>query len=310
MMRILFLHVVALLSLVPNLNDNVSLEYKFRPGDEYEYVQISKQNAIQNLPGMGEMKMDGRLGGTMLMKIKNVDANGSARIETQYTKLEIVTNSFLASMNMNSDGPQEEDGNKVMRSMTRKPFYFTLTKTGKVENVEGVENLYSGLSSLQLDDEVVDKTRKTLQQTINDKSVKTLLENGFISYPAKNVAAGDKWNTSSVQAVNFQMTINNTWSLRQVENGIANITAEGKIATTDKAKVNNLVNGMKSKSDLSGTQNLDGKVDVKNGWPTQVKILSDLKGTMTLLAGGFIPQDMEIPMSVNIETTYTIVKKK
>lgn len=288
----------------------VSLQYKFKTGDEYEYVQRSKQNAVQNLPGMGEMKMDGALGGTMILKIKTVDEKGTARIETHYTKLKMVTNSFIMSMSMDSDGSQEEDGNKIMKAMTGKTFFFSLTKTGKVESVEGVENLYSGLGSIGVDDDVVTKAQKTLKQTINDKSIKTLLENGLVSYPEQAVKTGDSWNTSSVQAVNFPMTIDNTWSLKSSDGSVATIACDGTLKTIDKEKINNLVNGMKSKSDLNGTQTINGKVDVKSGWPKEVKILSDLKGTMTLLAGGLIPQDMEIPMTVKIETEYTIVKKK
>jgi hypothetical protein len=289
---------------------DLTLQYKFRAGDEYEYIQVSKQDAVQTLPGMGEMKMDGTLGGTMLLKIKSVDSNGSARIESQYSKLKMITNSFIMSMSMDSDGSQEEDGNKIIRSLTGKTFFFTLTKTGAVENVEGVENLYSGLGSLGLDKGVVAKTRKALQQTINDKSVKTLLENGFVSYPEKAIKTGDKWNTSSVQAVNFPMKIDNTWSLTNADANIANISCEGNLETIDKEKINNLVNGMKSKSDLNGTQKMNSQVDIRSGWPKEVKILSDLKGKLTLMAGGFIPQDMEVPMTVKIETNYTIVKKK
>lgn len=306
-MKVLAFTVIAL---ILSASPEVNLRYKFSVGDEYEYVQVSKQNAIQNLPGMGEMKMEGMLGGTMLMKIKSVDERGSARIETQYSKLKMVTNSFILSVSMDSEGSQDEDGNKIMKAMTGKTFFFNLSKTGSVEKVEGVENLYSGFSSLNLEDEFVTKTKKTLQQTINEKSIKTLLENGLLSYPEKSVKTGDKWNTSTVQAVNFPMNIDNTWSLKDSDGRTATVLSDGKLTTIDKDKVNNLVNGMKSKSDLAGTQTLSGKVDITSGWPKQIKIISDLKGTMTLLAGGLIPQDMAIPMTIKIETDYTIVKKK
>lgn len=292
-----------------HVQGQVTLQYKFKTGDEFEYVQRSKQNAVQVLPGMGEMKMDGALGGTMHLKIKSVDEKGTARIEAQYSKLKMVTNSFIMSMSMDSEGSQEEAFNKIMKAMTGKPFFFSLTKTGKVENVEGVENLYSGLGSLELDSDVVSKAQKTLKQTINDKSVKTLLENGLVTYPDQALKTGDSWNTSSIQSVNFPMTIENTWSLKSSEAAGAVVSCQGTLKTIDKEKVNNLVNGMKSKSDLNGNQNMTANVDVKTGWPKEVKILSDLKGTMTLLAGGMIPQDMEIPMTVKIETDYAIRKK-
>ena len=106
------------------------------------------------------------------------------------------------------------------------------------------------------------------------------------------------------------MRIENTWSLTNADKDHATISGDGHLTTIDKEKVNNLVNGMRSKSDLSGTQKTTSQVDLKSGWPKEVKILSDINGKLTLLAGGLIPQDMDVPMTVKIETNYTISKKR
>jgi hypothetical protein len=66
---------------------------------------------------------------------------------------------------------------------------------------------------------------------------------------------------------------------------------------------------MKTKSDLSGRQMTKSKVDIKTGWPVELKALSEIKGTMILLAGGPIPEDMTVPMEITSESTFTIVKK-
>ena len=70
-----------------------------------------------------------------------------------------------------------------------------------------------------------------------------------------------------------------------------------------------LPGGLKAKTALSGKQAMKSKIDVKSGWPTKMDVLSELKGTMTLLAGGMIPEDMDVPMEILSETSYTITKK-
>jgi hypothetical protein len=69
-----------------------------------------------------------------------------------------------------------------------------------------------------------------------------------------------------------------------------------------------LPNGIKAKTNLSGKQSTKSKVDTKNGWPTETKVLSEIKGTLTLLAGGVFPSDMEVPMEIVTESTFLITK--
>jgi hypothetical protein len=79
--------------------------------------------------------------------------------------------------------------------------------------------------------------------------------------------------------------------------------------TTDKEKTINLPGGIKAKSDLAGRQASKSTVDVKTGWPTTLEVLAEIKGKMTLLAGGMIPEDMDVPMEILSESSFTITKK-
>jgi hypothetical protein len=105
------------------------------------------------------------------------------------------------------------------------------------------------------------------------------------------------------------MAIENTWSVVSLSSSEANLYADGVYSTMDKEKTFNLPGGLKAKSDLSGKQAVKSTVNAKTGWPSKQVLLVELKGTMTLLAGGMIPQDMEVPMEILSETTYTITRK-
>ncbi len=90
---------------------------------------------------------------------------------------------------------------------------------------------------------------------------------------------------------------------------MATLEAQGQLTTVDKEKVTTLPNGIRSKVDLGGRQVIVGKVNLKTGWPTEIKVLSDIQGKMTLLAGGMISSDMDIPMVISTESVYMITKK-
>jgi hypothetical protein len=66
---------------------------------------------------------------------------------------------------------------------------------------------------------------------------------------------------------------------------------------------------MKAKMDLQGKQATKNTINAKTGWPNTVETLSELKGKMILLAGGPIPEDMEVPMEIVTESKTTITKK-
>jgi hypothetical protein len=152
-------------------------------------------------------------------------------------------------------------------------------------------------------------TKQTFQQTLSEENLKAMLEAGFINYPTTKVNAGASWKSTSSVAINFAMKSENTWSLKSIEGTQASIESDGILTNSDVTKIMALPNGLKAKTDLSGKQVTKSKVDVKNGWPVETKVLSEIKGTLTLLAGSMLPSDMEVPMEIITESTFTIIKK-
>lgn len=287
--------------------DDIKFTYSFKAGDTYDYVSTSKQTILQSIPGMGDVTTEASTEGAMKFKVAELTPSG-AKIESRYVRLKINTKSSIVNMNMDSEGPADDTQNKILKSMMNKPFFFVLSKTGQVEKVEGVDNMFSGLESLGLDQATVEAAKKSMQQSINENMLKASLESAFVNYPDKKVKPSDTWTTASTMNVNFSLATNSTWTFKKVEGNVASIDCDGTVTTSDKEKIANLPNGLKSKSDLTGRQVMAAKVDVKSGWPTEIKTLSEIKGKMILLAGGMLPTDMEVPMEIQSEGTTTIKK--
>jgi hypothetical protein len=286
---------------------DVKLQYHFKAGDQYNWSQDTKQKLKQSVAGM-EQESENLYQGDYVLKVVEVK-DGVAKLEASFTRLKTSSKSLMGENNMDSEGPSDKMENKIFQSMLNKPFFIYLSNSGAVEKIEGAQNLWSGFEALEVDAARKKLIRETLQMMLGEEALKSSFQSSFIPYPDKKVGQGDKWTSSQDVVMNFVMSIESNWNVVSIASGVADVSGEGVYKTTDKEKILNLPGGMKAKSDLGGRQAVKTKVDVKTGWPSKQEILVELKGTMLLLAGGMIPQDMEIPTEIVSETTYLVTKK-
>lgn len=285
---------------------DVKLEYTFNVGDSFQMDQDSKQTITQEIMGMGEVVVNVSIGGGMSFKVVERTPTG-AKLEVAYTSLKMITKSPMGDQIMDSESTDAEQS-KMMKALTNKPFFIYMNKRGKIEKAENIDNLYSGFKDLGFDDATLENVKKAMQQTLGENAIKASLQMAFVTYPEKPLAVGGSWKDVLSGGMNFPLNIENTWKLSAIDGGVASLEADGNVVTTDKEKEFS-VNGMKAKSDLSGQQAMKSKVNTTTGWPTELKVLSEIKGNMTLLAGGMLPTDMEVPMQISTESTFTIKKK-
>lgn len=283
----------------------LKMQYTFKVGDQYTWQQDTKQTIKQSVMGM-EQVVDNLYSGSFQLKVTELTASG-AKIEAQYTRIKNATKSPMGETVMDSEGSQETTENKVFKALTNKAFFIFMDKRGQIEKMEGVDNLWSGLGEVGLDEATQNAMKQSLQQFMSESALKSSFEQVFITYPDKSVAKGDAWSQSAEMPLN--MNVKNTWSVAEMSATTADLTGDGIYSTADTEKTMDLPGGLKAKTSLSGKQAMKSKIDVKSGWPTKMDVLSELKGTMTLLAGGMIPEDMDVPMEIVSETTYTITKK-
>ena len=190
-----------------------------------------------------------------------------------------------------------------------KPFTVTANKFGEIVNVEGAENLWSDMSSINLDDRDAATAKQTLEQFMDNSALKSNIEQAMVRYYESKVKEGDKWNSMTELPMDFPIKVDNSWSLISLSGGTAKVNADGIFTTTDKERTIELPNGIKAKVDLNGAQQLKSTVNVKTGWATDLLIHSELKGRMILLAGGMLPENMDVPMEIVTDTSYKIAKK-
>ncbi len=283
------------------------LQYSFKKGDTYEWSQ--SRSVKQHIAGQGfDQNSETIEKANALVKITELTHTG-AKFEMEYTKLS--TSNTQASQQMDSEGDTTKNlPNKIMQAMKGRKFNFTLTKDGTIESIENVENLWAGLTAANgFNEAQVVPLKQSLENSFSKNSIKTNLEAGMIKYPEHKIKVGLTWSTKNEIGTPIPLKTENVWTLESAEDPAAVVVGDGQIATTDTTKVITLPQGIKATTNFKGRRVAKSHVNINTGWPETCKVYAEQNGSMILLAGGQIPEDMKMQMEVSIESEYSIKKK-
>jgi hypothetical protein len=287
---------------------STTLEYKFKAGDTYEWKQSTQQSMKQTVPGAGEMNTDTKTETGLIIKILEKTPTG-AKAEVILPKIKVETKSaMIGNITLDSDGDQSVDFNKILKSITTTVVIAYISKSGAVEKFEGVEKFQENLASLGLGEATKPMAKQIADQFTSQGSLKSNLEQALIQYPSGKVSIGDTWKTTTAAPLNIPIRIENTWKLSAIESKTASIENDGLVMTSDSDKEFS-ANGFRAKANMTGRVAAKSKADLQTGWPQEIKLISEMKGTITVLAGNGIPQDMEIPTEIVTESQQTVAKK-
>jgi hypothetical protein len=296
---------IAFSSFIASAQKEYKLQYAFKKGDTYEWSQSASLK--QHVAGPGfDQNNETTVTANALMKVTELTAKG-AKFEIEYTKLS--TKNPQATMDSEGDTTKNLP-NKIMWAMKGKKFNFTLEKDGTVASIENADNLWSGLTATNgFKETEVTSMRQILENSFGKNSIKSSLEAAMIKYPEHKIKVGITWNNKIETGAPIPLKTENTWTLESAEDPAAVVVGDGLIVTTDTTKVITLQQGLKATTNFKGRRVVKSHVNLTTGWPETCKAYAEQKGSMILLAGGQIPEDMKMQMEVSTESDYTIKKK-
>lgn len=284
----------------------IQLKYQFKSGDQYSWVQFKKQSVKQSIMGM-DHEMHNNMHSEYLLKVVDV-AEQTARIEAQFVKIKTNSRSIIGQMNMDSEGPAELTETRLIKSVIGKSFFVSISGTGKITKLEGLENLTGDLDKIVLDNQQQELMVAMLRQFLSEGALKANFKEVFIEYPQEKLKLGDKWTTKIQPGLNFPIMLENTWSLAEILPANVNLAGEGVITTADKESTIDFAR-IKAKADLSGKQVVKTNINLKTGWPYKQDATAELNGTMRVAGGGMIPADMDIPVQVFYKSTHVVKRR-
>ena len=165
----------------------------------------------------------------------------------------------------------KEDQLKMMwtinRALTGNKLNMKMDKSGKVISITGFDPIYkkvSAATSLMIKDpKQKDGFITNFKQNFDEKILKDQFTKNLSIIPAKGIKVGDKWNISENASADGKVKLTTYYTLKNVDNGVAEITVNGGIPLKSEKKVADGVTHTVS-SELS--QNGIIKFDQNSGW--------------------------------------------
>lgn len=281
------------------------LSLHLQQGKAYKQLTNSNVTIDQQVQGQ-QMKISMEIKGSMTYKVTAVTATGY-NMDVQYDSLSLSMQMPQGTMNFSSEKNDATDiFSSVLKSMKNKPFQVTMTTKGKITEVKNIDKLFESMfaNSPQLPEQQKAQMKAQLVRSYGEDAFKGNVEMTMAIYPDKPVATGDTWVIENKQKSGMPVEITTTYTYKANEANDYLITGDSKIETSDPDQfVEN--NGMQMKYNMDGTMTSEIRVDKATGWVREANLKQEMQGTTTIKANAQMPNDMEIPMTMHNDMTFT-----
>ncbi|TRX63270.1 DUF6263 family protein [Carboxylicivirga sp. M1479] len=296
--------IVAVILLSLNVSAQTSLRYKLKVGETYRLKQMTTQGIEQNISGMTQT-IKNTFGSDITVAIKGKTGNvysADMKFESMVFKME----SAMMNMSYDSNDASADATNPLNKSfdlMVGHTFQLKFDDRGNIEEVKGFEEVAQKLVTVFGDNpQQAEMMKSTLSGQFSDDNMKHTLANMFIVYPEDKVKVGTKWTTKT--KLMQPITINNTfnYNVDVVSKEAVKLSGSGTMATEEGLSKEQM--GMVQHFDLNGELSFTADINVKTGWPNEIKMLQKLDGNVAIESPQ-LPAPMEMPMKITSESTYT-----
>jgi hypothetical protein len=304
-MKNIFTLILGVILLTSCQAKSIDLKFNLEKGKEYKQVTSSKISIIQEINGQ-KINMGMTLNGNMTFLVKAVNSN-NYNMDVKFTQLSMAMQMPQGTVEFSSEKNDANDiFSSILSAMKNKAFSITMSKSGKVLDVNKVDFLWEAAINefKQLSDIQKQQIKAQIVKAYGAKALKGNIEMVTAIYPNKSVNKGDQWtvNTQLESGMSANMTTNYEFS--DLTSEYAFIKGNSTIKTANKEAYVN-TNGMPMKYDLTGTMLSEIKVDKNTGWILEAKMNQEIKGDAIIKENPQLPNGMKIPMTMKSEMLIT-----
>ena len=167
-----------------------------------------------------------------------------------------------------------------------------MNKNGKVISITGFDAIYkkvnAAASSIIKDEKTRQGFLENFKQNFDEKMLKDQFSKNLSFFPAKGVKIGENWSVSENASPDGKVKLTTNYTLKNVKDGIAEISVNGGIPKkSDKKSQNGVTHSMSTELSQNGTI----KFDQNSGWiksqnigvnTTQKESISDGKKSQSM----------------------------
>jgi hypothetical protein len=258
-----------------------------------------KQNISQKMMGM-DIAMQQLMAFDYEMTITSVGKN-EIQAQMTFKNITYMVDSPYMKMEYDTKNPKQ-DANEIDRFMTKmlnavigKTMEVKMQPDGTVTSISGMDAIAQAMAQAAGTEngQIAAQIGATLTQQIDDKMLKSTLEQSFKIYPSKPISKDESWDVPlSLNMGGAAASVKTKYKLKDVKN---------KKAYIDMSSVIEMQPGNGTK--LSGTMTGSMVMDTATGMPESSEVAQDFDGTISV-------NGAEMPMKIQSTVKYTIKKTK
>lgn len=280
-------------------NKEIELKLNLEKGKTYTQTTNAEMSIKQTINGM-PVDMSTTINGSITHEVKDIQ-NSVYNIILKYNDLKMGMKTPFGSMEMDS---KDKNPNNIMAQFLSnfigQPIYLKLNNIGKIEEISGVDSIYSKIFSVfknKIPEVEITKIVNQLKQNFGEESLKYNLELYYSIYPKNKVKKNDTWTSKVVLNSSMKMIVNSTYTLTEISRDYVVIKGKSDMVS-DKNETFNL-NRMQIIYDMKGTMDSEYKLDLKTGWIIDGTIKQNLKGEALTKSIENTNSKMKIGMEMN-----------
>lgn len=258
----------------PAIKDSLGVyraTFKLEKGKTYPFTTY--QRDLQTLSD-GKQSMTGTNESTdeMSFTVDNIDAKGNYDISMVLVGKRMSTSSQGKTQSIDTKGNAPTDQNQkfmwaVQKAQTGNKLNIKMDKNGKILSITGFDAIYkkvnTAITPIVKDATQIKAFMENFKTGYSEKILKEEFGKNINVLPTKGAKIGESWNETVNVTPDGSVKLSTTYTLKSVENGIAEISVKGGIPRKSQS---NSQNGVSHTISLDGTQNGTIRVDANSGW--------------------------------------------
>lgn len=278
----------------------LKLEFNLEEGKIYHQKIESSTSTTQTVQGIDQVAKQ-EITSELAIKVKD-RGTGENTYTLNYENLAVVFEQGPSKQSFTSDTSSLESVDPMSRifsAMTDEDFDAVINYKGEVQRFSGLQEVINNATA-GLGAEGQNLTAQ-LSESFGDAGMKQSIESLTAIIPAEPVKPGSTWNKKQTAGMSTPMILDNTYTLKDISDGVATIEVNGKASVApDNAHIE--VQGMAATIYLDGTHTGTIRMDVNTGWVESATLTDDVAGSITLDPNAEMPEGMTVPLQIKTVT--------
>ena len=217
MKKILYLLVVSFLALSCQVQKH-NLGLYLDKGQVYTQRTVSE--TALTLPPINGQQINSSVEISSTSRYEVIGINDTIyEIEIRYESLGMKFSSSDKTVEFGSEKEDNEILSRVLRTMTNKPFYWRISKHGRISQLNNYQSIFSNMfdSIPNLDESQKQQILKQVSESFGEKAFLNIWNANSIIFPEHPISKGGKWETYTVTDSKTPLKIETEYLLKNVK---------------------------------------------------------------------------------------------